>query len=53
MLAEGLERARLLGLPRVLLTCAQDNVASRRVILANGGSADGSRDVEDRFWIDL
>jgi len=53
MLAGGLQRARLLGLPRVLLTCAQDNVASRRVILANGGSADGSRHGEDRFWIDV
>src|SRR5256885_14516882 len=37
MLAEGLEECRALGLDRVLLTCAPDNEASRRVILANGG----------------
>ena len=53
MLAEGLERARRLGLRRVLLTCAADNVPSRRVILANGGRPDGRRRGEDRFWIDL
>ena len=53
MLAEGLRRARKLGLDRVLLTCAVDNVASKRVILANGGRADGRRGGEDRFWIDL
>lgn len=53
MLAEGLQRARTLGLDRVLLTCAVDNVASKRVILANGGRAEGRRGGEDRFWIDL
>jgi predicted acetyltransferase len=53
MLAEGLQRARRLGLRRVLLTCATDNIASRKVILANGGRPDGTRRGEDRFWIDL
>ena len=53
MLADGLQRARLLGLRRALVTCAHDNVASRRVILANGGQPDGRRRGEDRFWIDL
>lgn len=53
MLAQGLDKARGLGLGRVLLTCAADNVASRRVILANGGTPDGRRRGEDRFWIDL
>lgn len=53
MLAEGLDRARALGLTQVLLTCDADNVASRRVILANGARADGRRGGEDRFWIDL
>lgn len=53
MLANGLDEARGLGLSRVLLTCAADNVASRRVIIANSGQPDGSRRGEDRFWIDL
>jgi len=32
-----LEEARKRGLDQVLLTCGVDNLASRRVILANGG----------------
>lgn len=51
MLADGLVHCRRLGLDRVLLTCAVDNEPSRRVILANGGVADGRADGEDRFWI--
>lgn len=53
MLHSGLTIARRLGLSQVLLTCAVDNVASRRVIMANGGRPDGRRKGEDRFWIDL
>jgi predicted acetyltransferase len=51
MLTAGLEQCRLLGLDRVLVTCDVDNEASRRVILANGGEADGRAQGEDRFWI--
>jgi predicted acetyltransferase len=51
MLAEALGKCRDIGLERVLLTCAVDNEASRRVILANGGVADGRARGEDRFWI--
>ena len=51
MLAAGLAECARLGLSRVLLTCASDNEASRRVILANGGVADGRARGEDRFWI--
>jgi len=39
------------GLRRVLLTCEQDNVASRKVIEANGGQPDGIADGEPRYWI--
>jgi predicted acetyltransferase len=53
MLAAGLVECRRLGIDRALLTCAQDNEASRRVILANGGVPDGHRHGEDRFWIPL
>ena len=53
MLAEGLTLARDLGLQEVLLTCAVENEASRRVILANGGRPDGRVRGEDRFWINL
>jgi len=51
MLAAGLSECQRLGLKRVLLTCAVDNEPSRRVILANGGVADGRARGEDRFWI--
>ncbi|MCO6004961.1 GNAT family N-acetyltransferase [Actinoallomurus purpureus] len=53
MLAAGLVECRRLGLNRVLLTCAHDNEASRRVILANGGVPDRPVRREDRFWIAL
>jgi predicted acetyltransferase len=51
MLAAGLTECGRLGLKQVLLTCATDNEASRRVILANGGVPDGRATGEDRFWI--
>ena len=51
MLAAGLTECRRLGLKQILLTCAADNYASRRVILANGGVPDGRARGEDRFWI--
>lgn len=53
MLAAGLHVCEGLGPRRVLLTCLPDNVASRRVILANGGVPDGQARGEDRFWISL
>jgi len=37
MLRACLPRCRALGLDRVLVTCLEDNEASRRTILANGG----------------
>lgn len=53
MLAAGLAECGRLGLDRVLLTVDPGNVASRKVILANGGVPDGRRQGEDRFWIAL
>ncbi len=59
LLALGLDRARAHGLPQVLLTCHDDNLASAKVIEANGGVLE---DVVDdvfgggalrRYWIDL
>jgi|GEM_PF-157516 len=59
MLALALEKARALGLPRVLLTCDDENIASARVIEKNGGVLD-SRGVSPidgkptrRYWIVL
>lgn len=53
-----LEKAKALGIERALITCDRENVASRQVILNNGGVADtpyvgDGGTVTDRFWIDL
>lgn len=52
MLGESLVLARALGLERVLVTCDVDNVASRRVITANGGELEDRRGQKLRCWIE-
>ncbi|WP_026332327.1 GNAT family N-acetyltransferase [Deinococcus apachensis] len=53
-----LGRARELGLARVLVTCDVDNLASRRVIEANGGVCEGEFRLEfyenpiRRYWVE-
>ena len=39
------------GLDPVLVTCDEDNVASRKVIEANGGVLEDVRNSKMRFWI--
>jgi len=45
------------GLDRVLITCADDNVASARVIEHHGGVLEDVRDTElgrtRRYWVSL
>jgi predicted acetyltransferase len=52
-----LHHARGLGLERVLLICAMDNVASARTIERHGGILEDVRDTEhgfvQRYWIKL
>lgn len=54
-----LEKARSMGLKRVLLTCNQDNFASARIIQKNQGKLtsegfiENSDEVISRYWIDL
>lgn len=50
MLADALIYCAHFGLRRVLLTCEPTNVASRKVIEANGGQPDGVADGELRYW---
>jgi predicted acetyltransferase len=59
-LALGLDRAREIGLDRVLLTCDDDNVASYRTIERAGGVLQDISDqsarghaVLRRYWIEL
>jgi predicted acetyltransferase len=55
----GLELARERGLHRVLLTCDETNLGSRKVIEKNGGQLENSVEVEGqsvlkmRYWINL
>jgi predicted acetyltransferase len=59
LLRLGLDKARERGLERVLLTCNQTNIASRKIIEANGGHFEnavvvtGQEDQKLRYWIDL
>lgn len=51
MLAAALPVADALGLECVLVTCDVDNVASRKVIEAAGGSFEDQRGPKLRFWV--
>jgi len=59
MLADCLAICRDRGIPRVLITCRTDNVASRRTILANGGVYEDTRfcaeknQPMERYWVTL
>ncbi|AKU16074.1 GNAT family N-acetyltransferase [Luteipulveratus mongoliensis] len=52
-LRASLDQARALGLDRVLVTCDDDNVASRRTIVGSGGVLEDVRNGRERYWIDL
>jgi predicted acetyltransferase len=57
MLSLGLEKCRDMGIERVLITCAKDNIASAKTIMNNGGVLH-SEDIQDgeqfqRYWIEL
>ena len=53
MLAGARDWCKDLGLTRVLVTCDDDNLGSRRVIEANAGVLDSNSDGILRYWIDL
>ncbi|MCR5066675.1 MAG: GNAT family N-acetyltransferase [Erysipelotrichaceae bacterium] len=59
MLKKALDICRQMGLERVMISCYEDNEASRRTILKNGGvyestaiEPDSQRPLQ-RYWIDL
>jgi predicted acetyltransferase len=43
--------ARSLGIGSILITCDVDDLASRKVIEANGGMLEDERDGVLRYWI--
>ncbi|NDI33858.1 GNAT family N-acetyltransferase [Chengkuizengella sediminis] len=58
MLALSLEKARELGIQKVLVTCDYNNLASKKTIFNNGGVPDTdyveeSGNIVNRFWIEL
>ncbi|MFS9009015.1 GNAT family N-acetyltransferase [Streptococcus infantis] len=52
-LRQGLQVAKEKNIHRALVTCSTENLASRAVILANGGELEDVRNVTERYWIDL
>lgn len=52
-LALALDKARELGLDRVLVTCREDNAASAAVIEGGGGVFESSAQGHRRYWITL
>lgn len=54
-----LDEARKIGLHRAMITCDEDNLASRKIIEANGGKLENAVQFEGRssrtlhFWVDL
>ncbi|KXT72774.1 Acetyltransferase [Streptococcus sp. DD10] len=52
MLEQSLLLSRGKNIHRTLVTCHQDNPASRAVIIANGGVLEDVRDGVERYWID-
>jgi len=55
----GLEKARELGLRRVLVTCDEDNIGSKKIIEHNGGQLEDVLEIEGesvrklRYWINI
>jgi len=55
----GLEKAREFGLRRVLVTCDEDNIGSKKIIEHNGGKLENALEIEGepvrklRYWIEI
>ena len=45
--------AKKKNIKQALVTCHMDNIASRKVILANGGVLEDVRESTERYWINL
>lgn len=53
MLKLGLEKCRELGIYKVLVTCLEDNIASKKTIEKNGGVFENCIEHYFRYWITL
>lgn len=52
MLDQGISSAISKNIKKVLVTCSEENLASRAVILANGGVLEDVRKGTERYWIE-
>ena len=52
-LRQGLQLAKAKNIKKALVTCSVNNLASRSVILANGGLIEDVRDGVERYWIEV
>ena len=52
-LRQGLEVAKGKNIKQALVTCSTENLASRAVILANGGQLEDVRNGTERYWIEV
>lgn len=52
-----LEKCKDMGMKRVLLTCSDWNIASRKIILKNGGVLENilkeGKEYKERYWIEI
>ena len=59
MLKQALPKCKELGIDKILITCINDNIGSRKTILANGGVYESTvyepdeKVILERYWIDL
>ncbi len=57
MLSQGLEVCKVMGLEKILITCAKENIPSSRAIRNNGGVLDSEDtdqgEIFERYWITL
>lgn len=53
MLEQGICAAISKNIHRILVTCHQENHASRAVIVANGGVLEDVREGTERYWIEV
>ena len=51
MLQQAIDIARSKNITDILVTCHQDNQASRAVILANNGIFENTLEETERYWI--
>ena len=52
-LRQGLKVAKGKNIKQALVTCSTENLASRAVILANGGQLEDVRNGTERYWIEV